>query len=196
MIWISNEEYISHFVGSFILFTATKCNAVTKPHIFILSILVFYQLLFLYVCRPDLMTKKRRGGKRMRRLKERFEETEFMKQVNRRAFSDSTGEYGDDAMGLTLGMLENSSSGNGVVQRSKKRLRKANTKASRKAHLQQQQYASHNNPLQNNNGTTSGLASSMVFTPVQGLELVNPNAQQNRVREANQKWFAEHPKQI
>ena len=36
----------------------------------------------------------------------------------------------------------------------------------------------------------------MVFTPVQGLQLVNPNAQQNRVREANQKWFADHPKQI
>ena len=143
------------------------------------------------------MTKKRRGGKRMRRLKERFEETEFMKQVNRRAFSDSTGEYGDDAMGLTLGMLENSTSANGVVQRSKKRLRKANTKASRKAQLQQQQYAAASSgPLQNKSGTTSGLASSMVFTPVQGLELVNPNAQQNRVREANQKWFADHPKQI
>ena len=103
------------------------------------------------------MTKKRRGGKRMRRLKERFEETEFMKQVNRRAFSDSTGEYGDDAMGLTLGMLENSTSANGVVQRSKKRLRKANTKASRKAQLQQQQYAAASSgPLQNKSGTTSG----------------------------------------
>jgi U4/U6 small nuclear ribonucleoprotein PRP31 len=55
--------------------------------------------------RPDLTVKKRRGGKRMRRLKERFEETELMKQANTRAFSSQVGEYGDDAMGLTMGML-------------------------------------------------------------------------------------------
>ena len=41
-------------------------------------------------------------------------------------------------------------------------------------------------------GATNGLASSMVFTPVQGLELVNPDAQRDRVREANQKWFSQN----
>jgi len=39
---------------------------------------------------------------------------------------------------------------------------------------------------------TSGLASSMVFTPIQGLELVNPDANKNRVREANLKWFSDN----
>ena len=40
-------------------------------------------------------------------------------------------------------------------------------------------------------GTTNGLSSSLVFTPVQGLELINPNAvtAADRVREANKKWF-------
>ena len=38
-------------------------------------------------------------------------------------------------------------------------------------------------------GATSGLLSSLVFTPVQGLELVNPNAAAERVKAANNKWF-------
>jgi U4/U6 small nuclear ribonucleoprotein PRP31 len=39
-------------------------------------------------------------------------------------------------------------------------------------------------------GRTSGMASSMVFMPVQGMELVNAHASKDRVREANKKWFA------
>ena len=38
-------------------------------------------------------------------------------------------------------------------------------------------------------GHTNGLSSSLVFTPVQGLELVNPNAAAERVKAANNKWF-------
>merc|ERR1712087_818903 len=80
-----------------------------------------------------------RGGKRMRRLKERFAETELMKQANKRAFSTKVGEYGDDAMGLTLGMLDaNEASGSTAqlknranLMSSAKPMRVANTKASR-----------------------------------------------------------------
>ena len=40
---------------------------------------------------------------------------------------------------------------------------------------------------------TSGLVSSLAFTPVQGIELVNPKAAgmsaSDRVKEANNKWF-------
>lgn len=66
--------------------------------------------------RPDMETKKRRGGRRMRQLKEQFAETEMMKQANRRGFSVETGEYGDDAMGLTLGMLEKTKDGSGNIR--------------------------------------------------------------------------------
>ena len=41
-------------------------------------------------------------------------------------------------------------------------------------------------------GATSGMASSLVFTPTQGLELHNPLAQEEKRRkleEANKKWF-------
>jgi U4/U6 small nuclear ribonucleoprotein PRP31 len=131
-------------------------------------------LLFL---RPDLTIKKRRGGKRMRRLKERFEETAMMKQANTRAFSEQAGEYGDDAMGLTRGLLDTS----GVAKNAEKRkMKQFDNKASRKRAAQM------------NAGTTkSGLESSVVFTPVQGMELVNPDANKDRVREANRKWFSD-----
>ncbi|KAL3772512.1 hypothetical protein ACHAWO_002514 [Cyclotella atomus] len=127
--------------------------------------------------KPDLTTKKRRGGRRIRRLKERFEETEMMKQANKRAFSVEAGEYGDDAMGLTLGMLSSKEGGAMRNTVEKKKMRQANTKASRKRAIQM------------SSGASNGLASSMVFTPVQGLELVNPDAQKEKVREANNKWF-------
>ena len=128
--------------------------------------------------KPDLTTKKRRGGRRIRRMKERFEETEMMKQANRRAFSTESGEYGDDSMGLTLGMLDTKDGGAMRNTVEKRKMRQSNTKASRKRAIQM------------SSGTTNGLASSMVFTPVQGLELVNPDANKEKVRQANKKWFS------
>ena len=129
----------------------------------------------------------------MRRLKEKFEATELMKQADRRAFSTETGEYGDDAMGLTLGMLEKggaSQSGNVrqlSLQANKRKMRQANTKASRKRAAQMAHQAARASA-----GNANGLVSSMAFTPVQGLELVNPDAVKDRVKEANKKWFGEY----
>jgi hypothetical protein len=40
----------------------------------------------------------------------------------------------------------------------------------------------------------SGLSSSLVFTPVQGLEFVDPNAQQRRIQDINDKWFSANAK--
>jgi U4/U6 small nuclear ribonucleoprotein PRP31 len=122
----------------------------------------------------------------MRRLKERYEETELMKQANTRAFSTATGEYGDDAMGKTLGLLDTTSADGGAMRKNtaeKRKMKYANTRASRRKEAQQVRVTSAN---------TSGLASSMVFTPVQGMELVNPDANKDRVKEANRMWFNEH----
>ncbi len=136
--------------------------------------------IFFHLPRPDLTTKKRRGGKRIRRLKERFEETELMKQANKRAFSVEAGEYGDDAMGITLGMLDTKEGGAMRNTTEKRKMRQANTKASRKRAVQM------------SSGVTNGLASSVVFTPTQGMELVNPDANKERVRQANDKWFSQN----
>jgi U4/U6 small nuclear ribonucleoprotein PRP31 len=117
----------------------------------------------------------------MRRLKSRFEETAMMKQANTRAFSSQVGEYGDDAMGLTMGMLD--TDGGGAVRKTteKRKMGHANTKASRKRQVQMATSAAN---------ASNGLASSMVFTPVQGMELIDPQAREKRVVEANKMWFS------
>ena len=119
----------------------------------------------------------------MRRWKERFEETAMMKQANTRAFSAQTGEYGDDAMGITMGLLDTADSG-GALRKTveKRKMRQANTKASRKRALQMAQRAQNKD----------GLASSVVFSQTSSMELVNPDANKERVKEANRKWFTEN----
>lgn len=108
----------------------------------------------------------------------------MMKQANTRAFMAQAGEYGDDSMGLTRGLLDTAevSAGGALRKTSEKRkMRVANTKASRKRQAQM-----------NSQAPTSGLATSVVFTPVQGMELVNPDANKERVKQANKKWFSDN----
>ena len=140
--------------------------------------------------KPDLTVKKRRGGKRMRRWKERFEETALMKQANTRAFSSQQGEYGDDAMGITMGLLDTADSGGNIRKQSggeKRKMRQANTKASRKrAQIIAQKNERHQQAVKD------GLASSVVFNQSSSMELANPDANKDRVREANRKWFNEN----
>ena len=132
--------------------------------------------------KPDLTIKKRRGGRRIRKMKERFEETAMMKQANTRAFGSETGEYGDDAMGITMGLLDSKTVAGAVRKNTEKRkMRVANTKASRKRQAQMSAAASNRNVLE----------SSVVFTPAQGMELVNPDASKKRVADDNKKWFSE-----
>ena len=40
-------------------------------------------------------------------------------------------------------------------------------------------------------GASNGLASSLAFTPVQGIELANPDVNDAKVAAANEKWFAQ-----
>jgi U4/U6 small nuclear ribonucleoprotein PRP31 len=133
-------------------------------------------------------TKKRRGGRRMRSLKEKFSESEMLKQANRRGFSVETGEYGDDAMGLTLGMLEKTKDGSGNIRHlagsvgDKRKMKQSNTKIARKKAA----------AMNSGRGQSNGLATSVIFTPVQGLELVNPDAARENVKMANKKWFSEN----
>lgn len=130
--------------------------------------------------KPNLEAKKRRGGRRMRRMKERFEETAMMKQANTRAFSTQQGEYGDDSMGITMGLLDTTDSGGAIRKVTEKRkMRQADTKASRKRATQMAQQAKNKD----------GLASSVMFTQTSGMELINPEANKQKVKAANEKWF-------
>ncbi|KAF1794104.1 U4/U6 small nuclear ribonucleoprotein Prp31 [Phytophthora cactorum] len=115
---------------------------------------------------PDEKPRRKRGGKHVRR------------EMNRQSFATADEEYGDNAMGITSGRLGQEGSGNLRIMRkeqkqSSKKLRAANFAAS----------SASKPPL-------SGLASSLAFTPVQGIELMNPEAAKARVAEANKKYFS------
>ena len=113
-------------------------------------------------------------------MKERYAETALMKQANTRAFSAAQGEYGDDSMGITTGLLDMADSGGNIRKTTEKRkMRQANTKASRKRAAQMAQRSQNKD----------GLASSVVFSQTTSMELINPDANKERVREANRKWF-------
>lgn len=169
---------------------------------------------FSFVFRPDLTVKKRRGGKRTRRLKERYEETAMMKQANTRAFSTQTGEYGDDAMGLTLGLLDTTAeiTAGGALRKNvgeKKKMKYANTRASRKQaqQLQQQEQQRNSTLLSSSDPSFTATTatstnynnnnSNVFFTTGNRMELINPETKKpsnnNSATSSNNKnkWFSD-----
>mmetsp|Transcript_27402 Transcript_27402/g.94818 ORF Transcript_27402/g.94818 Transcript_27402/m.94818 type:complete len:544 (-) Transcript_27402:38-1669(-) len=124
---------------------------------------------------PDEGPKKRRGGKRFRRERERLAMTDMRKDANRLAFGQEDGEYGDSGMGRTLGVLGTSASGR--LRVTKKETKKAATRMKAVG------------GLGGSSGATSGFASSLAFTPVAGLELPDLAAQRRKLEEANSKFF-------
>ena len=127
---------------------------------------------------PDILTgKKKRGGRRVRNAKEKTRSTEMRTQMNKRAFAHNLGaEYGDDSMGLDFGLLGKE----GGKMR-------ANTKKEKQVKVSQKR----RKMIQMSSGATNGLSSSLVFTPVQGIELANPDVNDAKVAAANEKWFAQ-----
>lgn len=125
-------------------------------------------------------SKKRRGGKRARKAKEAYAMTELRKLQNRMAFGEEEEEAAayDETRGL--GMAGSSSGKLRQLQgesRSKAKMSKNNK--SRLAALRG-----------SSSGTQSGLASSISFTPHQGVEFVDPT-RQKKIQAANDSWFAE-----
>ena len=132
---------------------------------------------------------KKRGGKRVRRLKEQNALTEMRKLQNRVKFGEQEEEieFGDESEGL--GMLTQSGSIRAFTEdvRTKARIGKKlqaklavyNSSGGTKTSL--------------GKDTPSGLQSSLAFTPVQGIELVNPSlndaVRESLVKRANDKWF-------
>ncbi|KAG7533499.1 Nop domain [Arabidopsis thaliana x Arabidopsis arenosa] len=107
---------------------------------------------------PYSESKKKRGGRRLRKTKERYQVTEIRKLANRMAFGKPEESSLGDGYGDGYGMLGQAGS-NRLRVSSKLKL---NAKVTKKR--------------QNTGGaTTSGLrTSSLAFTLVQGIELCNP----------------------
>ncbi|ETW84547.1 hypothetical protein HETIRDRAFT_473222 [Heterobasidion irregulare TC 32-1] len=130
---------------------------------------------------PNDGPKKRRGGKRARKAKEAYAQTELRKLSNRMAFGEAEEEVGAFDQTKGLGMI---GGGTGKVRASmgeaKSRAKMSKANKLRTAALTRAAQSSQ----------ASGTASSLVVTPVQGFELTNPAAAAQRVKEANDRWFA------
>jgi len=138
---------------------------------------------------PEPKKKTRRAGRRVRKRKELYEQTEMHKQANRLGFADADDEYGDSSMGKSFGMLGKEGAGKmRMIAKQRKHEAKLPKYLQNKSQLQNsiRQLKAIN---AGSSGTTSGIASSIAFTPVQGIELVNPEAQKEKIRQANLRYF-------
>jgi U4/U6 small nuclear ribonucleoprotein PRP31 len=129
---------------------------------------------------------KKRGGKRVRRAKEKNALTEMRKLQNRTKFGEAEEEvgFGDESEGL--GMLTQSGSIRAFTVDNRTK-----AKVGKKMQARLGQISGLRTSL--GKETPSGLQSSLSFTPLQGIELVNPSlndaVREEMAKKANDKWF-------
>ena len=121
----------------------------------------------------DDKPKRRRGGKKYRKLKEKTQLTQIRKLKNRVTFNGEA-QYEDYQTGKSFGQLKKSFIGNLKVEKKKQ-----------KQNLTQKQQKVLQHRIHQGNGTTTGLVSSLVFAPNQGIELVNPEFVNNYFKQKN-----------
>lgn len=117
---------------------------------------------------PDDTPKKRRGGKRKRAIKERYKMTALREAQNRipfgleaqQTFQNTSKTLG--MIGLSTGKIRLSAVDKGILKKQK---------------------------LKGSSTPGTGTTTSLSFTPVQGIELGNPDAAAQKVREANERYF-------
>ncbi|KAG8466553.1 hypothetical protein KFE25_007932 [Diacronema lutheri] len=115
---------------------------------------------------PEGKTSRKRGGARARKQRERTQVTEMRVQANRVTFGVAEDTFGLDEEGI--GTLAKGQ-GSGKLRIAAKQTKVANHTNKRIADEAKRAGPS--------GGATGGLTSTLAFTPVQGIELVNPRAQ-------------------
>jgi len=160
---------------------------------------------------PDDKPSRKRGGRRARKAKEMTAMTDLRKEQNRMAFGKEEKEVGYADSSKGLGMIGQANDGRirnlQIDQRTKAKLSKNNkgwgtatpmgsgTASSLRGFGQAGGNATvlrAGNGLRTSGVGTSGIASSIAFTPVQGLELVDPKKQAEMKRKADaddDRWF-------
>ncbi|XP_046635076.1 U4/U6 small nuclear ribonucleoprotein Prp31-like [Daphnia pulicaria] len=130
--------------------------------------------------------RKKRGGKRVRRMKEKYAQTEMRKQANRMTFGEIEEDAYQEDLGYTRGMMGKGGPGRirgpTIDEKTKVRISKALQR-----NLQRQQAYGGATTVKRQ---VAGTASSVAFTPLQGLEIVNPQAAEKKVSEANIRYFS------
>jgi len=133
--------------------------------------------------------KKRRGGKRARKAKEAYAQTELSKLQNRMAFGEAEEEIGSFDQTKGLGMLTSSSGISSGKVRSGVADSKVRAKMSKANRLRTAAITRSAASMQAG-GALEGTNTSLSVTPAQGFELTNKAAALQRVKEANERWFA------
>jgi U4/U6 small nuclear ribonucleoprotein PRP31 len=116
---------------------------------------------------PEPKKSRKRGGKRFRRIKEKYGQTDVRKAANRLAVDQSGVEYSESAMGNDGGMLGMGGNGRIRVAASKKVAFVGGGKAAAA-----RAKAAAAGPA----GAMSGLTSTIAFSHTLGMELVDPDA--------------------
>jgi U4/U6 small nuclear ribonucleoprotein PRP31 len=120
--------------------------------------------------------RPKRGGRRARKMKERLGLTELRKQANRMTFGEIEEDAYQDDLSVSLGQMGKAGTG---------RIRAAQVDSKTKARISQKLQKTLQKQNNQWGGTStvrkniSGTASSVAFSSIQGLEIVNPNAAEN-----------------
>lgn len=110
--------------------------------------------------------KKRRGGKRARKAKERYGQTELQKAQNKIVFGAPEEEIGySSGASVGLGLLGQSNSGKLRIKADARHKINLSKKYAKKSFGQ---------------SNVSGLETSVAFTPIKGIELTNPEQREER----------------
>ena len=139
--------------------------------------------------------KKKRGGRRVRQMKERYAVTELRKQANRMTFGELEEDLYQNDLGYTRGNIGKGGIGGQVRAAQVDERTKVRISQTLKKNMQKQQAVwGGATSIKGSDAKTrrivSGMASSVAFTPVQGLEIMNPAAAEAKVNAANQKYFS------
>lgn len=130
--------------------------------------------------------KKKRGGKRVRKMKERYEVTEYRKQANRMNFAEIEDDAYQDDLGYTRGAIGKKSTGRIRMPQIDEKTKVRISKTLQKNLQRQNQVIGTTTTIKKH---VSGTASSVAFTPLQGLEIHNPGAAES-LSESNLKYFS------
>lgn len=132
--------------------------------------------------------QKKRGGRRVRRQKERYAVTELRKQANRMNFGELEEDMYQSDLGLNRGNIGKGGTGGRLRMAQVDDKTKVRISQTLKRNLQKQQATW--GGASSIKKHTSGTASSVAFTPLQGLEIVNPSAAEYGTESESQKYFS------
>ncbi|KRY93709.1 U4/U6 small nuclear ribonucleoprotein Prp31, partial [Trichinella pseudospiralis] len=141
--------------------------------------------------KPLDQASKKRGGRRIRKMKERLGLTELRRKANRMNFGQIEEDILQEHMGFSLGQAK--SGGPGGRLRTPQVDQKSRARMSKTLQRNMQKQQSAFGSVTSVRRQLAGTISTVTFTPVQGLEIVNPQAAEKdkSAESTNAKYFRE-----